>query len=95
MRVWALGGFYQSVLSAWSIFKVERENNFGLEEPWLCHQYSLPSIEINTFISSGILKVGDLIDTEQNKWFSVPESIKQMRRRSESIVKNVLSKLKT
>ncbi len=93
-------GFYQSVLSAWSIFKVERENHFGLEEPlfynsWLCHQYSLPSIEINTFISSGVLKVGDLIDTEQNKWFSVQEITKQMGKRSERIVKKVLSRLKT
>ncbi len=73
-------GFYQSVLSAWSIFKVERENHFGLEEPlfynsWLCHQYSLPSIEINTFISSGVLKVGDLIDTEQISGFLYKRSL--------------------
>ncbi len=92
--------FYQSVFSAWRIFKVERENHFGLEEPlfynsWLCHQYSLPSIEINTFISSSVLKVVDLIDREQNKWFSVEEIIKQIERRSERIVKNVLSKLQT
>lgn len=92
-------GFYQSVLRAWSIFKVERNNHFGLEEPlfhnsWLCHPSSLPSIGINTFISSGILKIPDLVDTEHNKWFSVQKITKQMGKKSERIVKNILSKLK-
>lgn len=95
-----INGFYQSVLRAWSIFKMERESHFGLEEPlfhnsWLCHPSNLPNVGINTFISSGVLKVADLVDTEHSTWFSVQEITKQMGKKSERIVKNVLIKLKS
>lgn len=91
-----INGFYQSVLRAWSIFKMERESHFGLEEPlfhnsWLYHSSNLPNVGINTFISSGVLKVADLVDTEHSTWFSVQEITKQMGKKSERIVKNVLS----
>jgi len=100
IKGFGIKGFYQSVLRAWSMFKMEREDHFGLEEPlfhnpWLCHPSNLPSTEINTFISSGVSKVADLVDTEHSTWLCAQEITKQMGRKSERIVQNVLSKLKS
>lgn len=39
--------------------------------------------------------MADLVDTEHSTWFCVQEITKQMGKKSERIVKNVLSRLKS
>lgn len=92
--------FYGSVFKAWSYFKLERKEHFGLDEPlfynsWFSQKCITSNIDISNFVSGGVTKVRHLVDLINREWLSVPFLTAKIGGRSERIVGNILKNLKS
>lgn len=100
-KIMSVPSFYNSVLKAWGMFKVQRmkEAHFGLDEPLFSNSHfgwpmSCSSSLTSTFKKAGITRIRDIIDLVGAKFRSAFEIKSAVGVKSERLIDSLLKTIK-